>query len=209
MSPLQTSNFTSPTRPHRHFSYIHNTTTSTSAPLLIFIHGWPATALTWRPQLLTFSALNFRVAAIDTLGYGHSTASQTDSDYSCEELALDQLEFLAHLGAKKAVWVMHDWGCGIGWTLAAHNPEVCVGVVGLSVPYRMLECGLEKLLGTVNRGIYDMEEYPNGPWDYQVFYERWGHEGATRQLDGIVEKAVRLVWAKGNPASVSFRLFGC
>ena len=29
----------------------------TAGPLLIFIHGWPAIAETWRPQLQAFSAL--------------------------------------------------------------------------------------------------------------------------------------------------------
>ncbi len=138
---------------------------------------------------------------MDTLGYGHSTASKDDADYSCEELEKDQCEFLAHLGAEKAVWVAHDWGCGILWTLAAHHPELCVGVVNLCVPYRMLELGLERLKSTINRDLYPEEEYENGPWDYQVYYEEMGHEGATKQLDAVVEKGVKLFFSKGNPAT--------
>ena len=139
---------------------------------------------------------------MDTLGYGGSTMSKDDSDYSCEHLAKDQLEFLDNLGAKKAVLVAHDWGCGILWTLAAHFPEVCAGVVNLCVPHRMLEMGLETLKTTINRDIYPEDEYENGPWDYQVYYEEQGHEGATKQLDGMVEKAVKLLYAKGDPGTV-------
>ena len=139
---------------------------------------------------------------MDTLGYGGSTASKEDSDYSCEELANDQIEFLTHLGAKKAVWVAHDWGCGILWTLAAHFPDVCAGVVNLCVPYRMLELGLETLKTTINRDIYPEAEYENGPWEYQVYYEEEGHEGTTRQMDAMVEKAVKLLYSKGNPGTV-------
>ena len=172
---------------------------------MIFIHGWPGLGLTWRPQLLAFAALGFRVAAMDTLGYGGSAAPGEDEEYSCEELVRDQLEFLDVLGGpsgkKEAVWVAHDWGCGILWTLAAHFPEKCVGVVNLCVPYRMLELGLETLKTTINRDIYPEGEYENGPWDYQVYYEEMKHEGATKQLDGMVEKSVKMLYAKGNPAS--------
>lgn len=37
-------------------------------PLMVFIHGWPGIALTWRVQMLHFAAKGFRVAAMDTLG---------------------------------------------------------------------------------------------------------------------------------------------
>jgi soluble epoxide hydrolase/lipid-phosphate phosphatase len=39
-----------------------------SGPLLIFIHGWPAIAKTWKPQIDTFSSLGFRVVAPDMPG---------------------------------------------------------------------------------------------------------------------------------------------
>ena len=39
-----------------------------SGPLLIFIHGWPAIARTWKPQLDVFASLGFRVVAPDMPG---------------------------------------------------------------------------------------------------------------------------------------------
>ncbi len=39
-----------------------------NGPLLIFVHGWPAIAKTWKPQLTTFASLGFRVVAPDMLG---------------------------------------------------------------------------------------------------------------------------------------------
>ena len=37
-------------------------------PLIVFVHGWPAIGLIWKPQLLTFASLGFRVVAPDMPG---------------------------------------------------------------------------------------------------------------------------------------------
>lgn len=197
---LASSSFKSASRPHRHFA--HLTAGPPDGPLLIFIHGWPDMALTWRPQLLCFAALGYRCAAMDTLGYGGSATPQEDAEYCTEELVKDQLEFLEHLQADKAAWVAHDWGCGILWSLVAHYPEKCVAVASLGIPYRALELGLDFLKTTINRDIYPEAEYPNGQWDYQVWYEQKGHEGSTKQFDTMPEQFLRLTYAKGGKDSV-------
>lgn len=54
--------------------------------LLVFVHGWPAIAKTWRPQLDFFAARGYRVVAPDMPGSGESTARQGDyTDYSIGE----------------------------------------------------------------------------------------------------------------------------
>ena len=169
-------------------------------PLLIFVHGWPAVALTWKAQLAAFAALGFRVVAMDTRGYGSSSHSRNVRQYALESLVSDQLSLLAYLQREAAVWIGHDWGCGIVWALAAHHPEVCVGVVNLCVPYRTLERGLGALVATVNRSIYPAEKYPNGQWDYQVFYEK-SHEKATRTLDANIENTIKALSLKSDPSS--------
>ena len=164
------------------------------------MHGWPGLASTWLPQLHAFALLGFHCVAADTCGYGGSHISRIVSDYSCESLVSDQLDLLKHLGRDKAIWVGHDWGCGIVWSLAAQHQEKCIGVVNLCVPYRMLEMGLEELLKTVNRDLYPENEYPYGQWDYQVQYER-DPDAITKQLDDDVEKVVKLLYSRGNPDS--------
>ena len=39
-----------------------------NGPLLIFVHGWPGIAKTWKPQLETFASLGFRAIAPDMPG---------------------------------------------------------------------------------------------------------------------------------------------
>lgn len=41
---------------------------SRDGPLMIFCHGWPAIAMTWKCQLEAFANLGFRVVAPDMPG---------------------------------------------------------------------------------------------------------------------------------------------
>ncbi len=148
----------------------------TNGPLLIFVHGWPSIAKTWKQQLYTFAALGFYVVAPDTRGYGDSTVSENSSEYALEVLVGDMAALLGHLGREEAVWIGHDWGCGIVWALAAHHPDLCAGVINLCVPYRTLECGIDALVALVNRDIYPEEHYPFGQFDYQKYYEQHSDE---------------------------------
>jgi len=93
-------------------------------PLMIFVHGWPGIAETWHPQLTTFAALGFRVVAPDMRGYGRSTVSKDANDYRLELIVADMRALLGHLQRDEAVWIGHDWGCGVVWALVAHHPEV-------------------------------------------------------------------------------------
>ncbi|EXF76190.1 hypothetical protein CFIO01_03583 [Colletotrichum fioriniae PJ7] len=64
-----------------------------NGPLLIFVHGWPAIALAWKPQLEAFSALGFRAIAPDMPGYGKSTARKVIEDYSQQSILEDQYPY--------------------------------------------------------------------------------------------------------------------
>lgn len=140
-----------------------------AGPLLVFIHGWPAIAETWNPQLLAFADLGFRTVAPDTRGYGRSVVSTERSDYALERHVADMLALLSHLQRDEAVWIGHDWGAGLVWAFAAHHPEACAGVVNMCIPYRTLELGLDALVATVNRELYPPDKYPNGQWHVYQF----------------------------------------
>src|ERR687887_286816 len=96
---------------------------------LIFLHGWPELAISWRHQLGCFGDLGFRAIAPDMRGYGRSTVHPNCSDYALEQVVGDMLELLDSLGRQAAVWVGHDWGSPVAWSLASHVPERCLGVV--------------------------------------------------------------------------------
>jgi pimeloyl-ACP methyl ester carboxylesterase len=112
---------------------------------LIFIHGWPDLAEAWKHQLSHFSsgAHNYRVIAPDMRGYGASSAPSNREAYALSVLVPELVDLAAQLNISKAVWIGHDWGCGVLNALAAHHPELCLGLALLSVPYRTAELGLD------------------------------------------------------------------
>jgi hypothetical protein len=67
-------------------------------PLIVFVHGWPALAISWAPQLAHFAALGYRCIAPDMRGYGGSSAPPRREDYALEEIVADMLELLRALG---------------------------------------------------------------------------------------------------------------
>lgn len=83
-----------------------------NGPLILFIHGWPSTAITWKAQLDAFAAVGFRAIAPDMPGYGQSTARRVADDYCQEALVEGMMALLADTGRKAAIWVGHDWGSG-------------------------------------------------------------------------------------------------
>src|SRR5438105_8195414 len=105
------------------------------APLIVFCHGWPELSISWRHQLPTFASLGFRVIAPDMRGYGRSSVYARHEDYALENTAKDMVELIDSLGRDKAIWVGHDWGSPVVWSMATHHPERCFGVANLCVPY--------------------------------------------------------------------------
>jgi pimeloyl-ACP methyl ester carboxylesterase len=133
---------------------------------IVFVHGWPELSISWRHQLPTFASLGFRAIAPDMRGYGRSTVHSRHGDYAIEHVVGGMLELLDHLGAAKAVWVGHDWGSPVVWSLASHHPERCHGVASLCVPYFSAGFSPANFLPFVDRALYAEAEYPVGQWDY-------------------------------------------
>src|SRR3984957_13393484 len=100
---------------------------ASDAPLIIFLHGWPELAISWRHQLPVFAELGFLCVAPDLRGYGRSSIYDQQADYALEYGVRDMLELVDSLGRKKAVWVGHDLGSLVVWTVASHHPERCYG----------------------------------------------------------------------------------
>lgn len=140
-------------------------------PLVIFAHGWPELGYSWRHQLPVLGSLGFRAIAPDLRGHGRSSLYTRHDDYTMEKHVADLIGLLDAQGREKAVWVGHDWGSCVVWSLASHHPESTHAVASLCVPYAVLENGLERMVSLVDRTVYPENEYPAGQWDYFYFYE--------------------------------------
>jgi len=170
-----------------------------SATPIIFLHGWPELSISWRHQLPVFAALGFRAIAPDMRGYGRSSVYTRQADYAQEPIVADMLELLDALGADRAIWVGHDWGAVVVWSIAQHHADRCHGVANLCVPYLPDAFTPDNVIPLANRAIYPVQQFPAAQWDYQLFYQE-SFSAATAAFDANVRAAVKLLFRSGNPA---------
>jgi pimeloyl-ACP methyl ester carboxylesterase len=180
----------------RHTSFYLASGAPTATPI-IFIHGWPELSTSWRHQLPVFSALGFRALAPDMRGYGRSTVHPRHEDYAIREMVADMIELVDSIGVEKAIWVGHDWGSPVVWSIAQHHSDRCHGVANLCVPY--LPDGFLSVMSLVDRNIYPEDKFPAGQWDYQLFY-RENFEHARAGFEANVRGTVRALFRAGNPS---------
>ena len=183
----------------RHTSFYLACGAADATPI-IFVHGWPELSISWRHQLPVLAGLGFRAIAPDMRGYGRSSIYDRHEAYSQEEIVADLIELLNHLGAKKAIWVGHDWGAPTVWSVAQQHPERCHGVAALCVPYIPGGFSPENIIPLANREIYPVEQFPAAQWDYQLFY-RENFASAVAGFEGNVRNTVRALFRAGDPAS--------
>ena len=168
---------------------------------IVFVHGWPELALTWRRQLPVFAALGFQAVAPDMRGYGRSSVYDSHEDYRLELAVADMLELLDALDSERAVWVGHDWGAPVVWSIAQHHPDRCHGVVGLAVPYIPEGFAPENVIPLADRSTYPEEEFPAAQWDYQLAYEE-AFEESIAVFEADVGATVRAIFTGGDPADI-------
>jgi pimeloyl-ACP methyl ester carboxylesterase len=185
-------------RTERHTSF-YLACGAADAPLIVFVHGWPELSLSWRHQLPCFANLGFRAIAPDMRGYGRSSIYPRHQDYALEAVVADMLELLDALGRKSAIWVGHDWGSPVVWSLASHHSERCQGVASLCVPYLAQGFAPRNVLALVDRAIYPEAQYPAGQWDYMLFYEE-SFEAARASLEADIPNTVKALFRAGNAA---------
>ena len=102
---------------------------------LIFCHGFPELAFSWRHQLAACEAAGVWAIAPDQRGYGLTEGPAAVADYDMEHLTGDLIGLLDHLGAAKGVFVGHDWGGIVVWQLPLLHPDRVAGIIGLNTPF--------------------------------------------------------------------------
>ena len=102
---------------------------------VIFSHGFPELAYSWRHQIPAVAAAGYRVIAPDQRGYGADVGPRAIDQYDILHLSDDLIALLDELGEEKAVFVGHDWGSMVVWQTALLHPDRVAGVRGMSVPF--------------------------------------------------------------------------
>ena len=103
---------------------------------VVFLHGFPELAFSWRHQLPAFAKAGWRAIAFDGRGYGNSDALADTADYHMRHLTADVEAVLDAHDIKRAIFVGHDWGALTLWSLPFYCPDRIAGLVGLNVPFK-------------------------------------------------------------------------
>lgn len=149
-----------------------------AGPLVVLIHGFPDTPVTWddvRPRLV---AAGYRVVTPWQRGYAPSGIPTTE-ETSSEQMGRDILGLIDALGGGPAVVVGHDWGASAAYAAATLGPEKVSKLVTVAIPHPgTLDLGLGQLWAgrhfvylSGRRGVRKMERDDLAHVD--ALYARW------------------------------------
>ncbi|GJL92344.1 MAG: epoxide hydrolase [Hyphococcus sp.] len=105
-------------------------------PPVIFVHGWPEIAYSWKNQLHAVAEAGFRAIAVDLKGFGQSDAPTESSLYGAIQMVGDFCALMDSLEIERAIFCGHDWGGALIWSMGQLHPERVAGLIGLCTPLR-------------------------------------------------------------------------
>lgn len=103
---------------------------------IVLCHGWPEHAYSWRYQIPALVTAGYHVIVPNQRGFGRSSSPQNITDYDISHLTADLVALLDHYGYQDAVFVGHDWGANIVWSLAMMHPSRVSKIINLALPYQ-------------------------------------------------------------------------
>jgi pimeloyl-ACP methyl ester carboxylesterase len=104
-------------------------------PTVLFCHGFPDTAETWRSQMRAVAEAGYRAVALDMRGFGASYAPTEASLYTSLHIVGDLVGVLDALEIQSAVLVGHDWGADHAQRAMVMRPDRFRALVSLSIPF--------------------------------------------------------------------------
>ncbi len=103
--------------------------------LILCLHGFPESSISWRYQFQPLAQAGYRVWAPDLRGYGGTTRPIGLESYSIESLLDDVSGLLTAADASQTILIGHDWGGLIAWYYALRYPERLTALVILNAPH--------------------------------------------------------------------------
>lgn len=102
---------------------------------VLFLHGFPEMAYSWRHQLPALAEAGYRAIAVDLRGFGRSDAPGDVEAYCLSEIAGDVAGLLDALEVERGIICGHDWGSLVVWSLPFYLPNRLRGLISLNLPY--------------------------------------------------------------------------
>ncbi len=102
---------------------------------VVFCHGFPELAFSWRHQLKALGEAGRWAIAPDQRGYGLTSRPEAVEAYDIVHLTGDLTRLLDQLKVEKAIFCGHDWGGIVVWQMALRHPDRTAGVIGVNTPF--------------------------------------------------------------------------
>jgi pimeloyl-ACP methyl ester carboxylesterase len=147
---------------------------------VVFSHGFPELAYSWRHQVAALSQGGFRAIAPDQRGYGLTDRPAAVDQYTIVHLCGDLAGMMDALGIDRAVFCGHDWGGAVVWMMPLLFPDRVAGVIGVNTAF----------LPRAPSPPIEMLRKARGDNNYVVAFQKPGV--ADDLLGKNVEKAFRL-----------------
>lgn len=124
-------------------------------PVIVFLHGIPASAELWRTTILQISKSGYRCLAPDLPGYGQ-TVIRKEEHYTLSGTATLLTRFFIHNDLENIILVGHDIGGGIAQILATKSEHLfqklilsnCVTGISWPIP------NVEKMIKASKLGLF-------------------------------------------------------
>ncbi|KIJ51274.1 hypothetical protein M422DRAFT_244456 [Sphaerobolus stellatus SS14] len=102
---------------------------ASSAPVLLLLHGFPASSFQFR-NLIPLLARKYRIVAPDLPGFGFTVVpEERNYDYIFDNLAKTTQAFVDALGLKQFAIYVFDYGAPVGFRLATSKPEQITAII--------------------------------------------------------------------------------
>ncbi|MBY5754730.1 MULTISPECIES: alpha/beta fold hydrolase [Rhizobium] len=104
-------------------------------PAVLFAHGFPDTADTWRSQMHALAEEGYRAVALDMRGFGASFSPSEVEQYTSPYIVGDLVGVLDALEIPSCTLVGHDWGADHAQKAMLMRPDRFKALVSVSIPY--------------------------------------------------------------------------
>ncbi|CUS36523.1 Alpha/beta hydrolase fold protein [Candidatus Nitrospira nitrificans] len=110
-------------------------TAGSGEKLILCLHGFPESAISWRHQIDPLAQAGYRVWAPDLRGYGGTTRPAGIDSYRIESLMDDVTGLLDAARVQRAILVGHDWGGIIAWYYAMRHATRVEALIIVNAPH--------------------------------------------------------------------------
>ena len=158
---------------------------------VVMLHGWVASAYSFRHQLSSLPAVGARCVAVDLRGFGLSDKPRGRGSYTMDGYIADLDALLDALALKRVVLMGHSMGGGIALTYALARPERVSGLA-LLCPTGVVPVAFLTLPKLMPRALASMAEGRLVPrWEARLILRHLAFGDASR----VTERDIDEYWA--------------